>query len=329
MVQTFKSGMCLPLLMILFTSLIHCDRSPKPEDSQSFDLTDPGKRIHVILRIEDSFYYNADFEKFLQLLVGDECKELDPVSLSRLMDDFVENKMLLKAAESKNITVSWEEQKQDLARIAKTSWPESETFSLTEDESKAFLERLILKKYIADLVKDIEVQEEEIHQYYEQNKREFLQPERRAVSQILLSSEQKAVEVLEKVKGAPLEIFRETAKEVSQGVEAVRGGEMGIFEMNQLPSEMEKIVFSLKEDEISRVVESAYGFHIFRLDKKLEPELEELVAVSGEIRLKLLDQKMKQLIRQNLEDMKEGMDWEFYPQNLSFPYQRNAYDSNI
>ena len=328
MLQSLRNGWLFPLLLVLISFSLHCDHTPTAEDSRGFDLGDPEKRIHVILRIEDTFYYNSDFEKHLRLLVGEESKELDLVSLSRLMDNFIEDKLLLKAAEDKNITVSWEEQKQDLAKMSNESRLNGEAGPLDEVESNALLQRMILKKYIAELARDIDIQEEDISLYYEQNKREFLRPERVAVSQILLSSEQKAVEVLERVKGAPLEVFREKAREVSQGVEAARGGEMGVFEMNQLPSEMEKIIFSLQEEEVSQVVESAYGFHIFRLDRKLEPVLEELEDVSAEIRLTLLDQRIKQLISQNLEDLKKGMDWEFFPQNLSFPYQRNTNEAN-
>lgn len=315
--------------MAAFVFLIHCDRNTPREDPRDFDLSDPGKRIHVILRIEDSFYYNLDFERHLRLLLGEEFKDLDPASLTRLMDSFVENRILLKAAEKKNIAVSWEEQKQGLARMANESWPNEQSGPPDEVQAADFVERLIIKKYIAELAKDVEISEDDIGLYYEQNKRDFLRPERVAVSQILLSSEQKAVEVLESIKGAPLEVFREVAGNVSLGAEASRGGEMGFFEMNQLPSEMEKIIFSLKEGEVSQVVESAYGFHIFRVDKKLEAALQELEEVSEEIRLTLFDQRIKQVIKENLEDLKKSMDWEFLPQNISFPYQRNANDANL
>jgi len=329
MLQSLKRIGRFPLLLFFLALAIYCDRGPTEEDSPGFDLSDPGKRIHVILRIEDSFYYNSDFEEHLRLLVGEEFRNLDIVSLSRLMDSFIEDKLLLKSAEDKNISVSLEEQRQGLAQMANESWPNQESSPPGEAESKALLQRLILKKYIAELVRDVEISEEAIGAYYEQNKRDFLRPERVAVSQILLPSEQKAVEVLESIKGAPEEVFRDVAREVSQGVEAEQGGQMGVFEMNQLPPEMEKIVFSLREGEVSQVVESAYGFHIFRLDRKLEPALDELIDVAEEIRISLLDQRIKQLISQNLEEMKKGMDWEFFPQNLSFPYQRNANDTNL
>ena len=126
------------------------------------------------------------------------------------------------------------------------------------------------------------------------------------------------------MRGSSEGVFQKIAKEVSLGVEASKGGHLGIFEMNQLPAEMEKVIFSLKEGETSQVVESAYGFHIFRLDEKIEPKLEAQETVSAEIRVKILDLKIKQFISQHLLELRDIMDWEFYPKNLSFPYQRNS-----
>ncbi len=191
-------------------------------------------------------------------------------------------------------------------------------------ETQSLLERFLIEKYMYGIVKNIEVEPDEISDYYDLNKREFLRPERVSVSQILLDTEEKAVEIFDRVKGSTEDVFQQMAKEVSLGVEAPKGGHLGVFEINQLPAEMEKVIFSLKEGETSQVVESAYGFHIFRLDKKLEPELEVLEKMSADIRLKILDQKIKQSVSNHLRDLNDTLDWEFFPKNLSFPYQRNS-----
>jgi len=324
MLKLYKSGLTMISLSAALLIFAHCsDRSPS-EVSQSFNLSDPEKRIHIILRVQEMYYSNADFEKHLQLIVGNEFKSLDLVSLSRLIDSFIEDKMFLTAARNSDISVSLQEQKQYLAKASNDSLPMEKDIPLDEMETQSLLERFLIEKYIYEKVKNIEVELDEIIDYYDLNKREFLRPERMSVSQILLDTEEKAVEVYERVSGSSEDVFQQIAKEVSSGVEAPKGGHLGIFEMNQLPAEMEKVIFSLKEGETSQVVESAYGFHIFRLDKKLEPELEAQENVSADIRVKLLDLKIKQFISQHLLELRNGMDWEFYPKNLSFPYQRNS-----
>ena len=324
MFQSKKCGLALLLLSSELLFFVHCsDRTPS-DVSSSYNLSDPEKRIHIIIRIEDTYYFNADFEAYLQRLVGDECRTLDRVPLSRLLDSFIEDKMLLAAADRIDLSVSWQEQKRYLAETSNASQLDGTEGPLDDEEAQSLLERALIEKYIYEAVKDIAVEQDEISDYYEQNKRDFLRPERVSVSQILLDSEEKAVEIYERVNGSSHDLFQQIAKDVSLGIEAPNGGHLGIFEMSQLPVEMEKVIFSLKEGETSQVVESAYGFHIFRLDEKLEPKLEELEDVSTDIRIKILDQKIKQFVREHLIELKNTMDWEFFPKNLSFPYQRKT-----
>jgi parvulin-like peptidyl-prolyl isomerase len=277
---------------------------------------------NVILKVSDSFYFNSDFEKYLLSIAGQEFKNLSVSSLSRLFDDFIDEKILLQAARDKEISLTVEEQKEYLAKLTRESWSNGSKSPLDEIEYDTLLEKLVIEKYLSQQVEKIDVTDEEITEYYDLNKREFLRPERVRVSQILLKTEGKAVEILERIKNASGEDFREIAREESSGVEASKGGEMGLFEMGQLPFEMEKVVFSLKAGEVSPVVESSYGYHIFRLDEKLEPELVPEDSAFSEIKIKLFNQRIQRFLRDHMESLKSQLDWNSYPNNLSFSYQR-------
>lgn len=316
---------CLMLCLAVFFSfsLLNCRGEKAQESSKGFDIEDSQEKSKVFLQIKDSFYLSSDFENYVRNIVDNELKDLTQASLSRLLDNFIEEKILLQAAKDKEISLTWDEKKEYLAKLRNESWAGVKKESIDEVENKNLFERLLVEKYTYELVKNIDVNEEEILEYYNMFKKEFLKPERVEVSQILLDTEDKAIEVLEKLKKATEERFSEIAREESIGVEALKGGRMGLFEMGELPFEMENVVFSLKEGELSQVVESSYGYHIFRLDKRYEPELVPFEEASPSIKLKILDQKIKQLISQNIEDLKKSMEWSFYPQNLSFPYQRN------
>jgi len=291
-------------------------QSPAGMDSQE------AKKNYIILRVEDTVYFNADFVRFLKLSLGDEYNILSALSLSRLVDNFVEEKLLLAEARNKEILLTWEEKKEFLAKHSSDSALEGESWPLEEEEAELLFEQLLVEKYTYDLVKDIQVETEEVQEYYSEHKREFLLPERVKVSQILLPNEEKAVEILESLKNNDLENFRRLAKAQSVGVEASRGGEMGVFAIGQLPDEMEKAIFALKEGEVSPVLESSYGFHIFRLDSRYEPELISPDQASASIEMKILSQKVKNRIFQHIKNLKNSLEWEFYKQNLYFPYQR-------
>jgi len=283
-------------------------------------------RNAVVLKIEETTFLNSDFESYLQSLFGDEFNEFSATSLSRLFDDFIDEKIYLHAAKKQAVSLSIEEQKQYLAKLSRESLLGQGKSPVGQEEFGMHLDRLRIEKYMGLQIADVEVADQEVAEYYDLNKREFLRPERVKVSQILLQTEDRAIQVLEKVKNSTEETFRTVAREESKGVEASKGGEMGIFEMGQLPFEMEKVIFSLKTGGVSPVVESAYGYHIFRLDEKYEPELVSKEKAVSEIRMKIMNQKIKQALLEHLNGLKEQFSWSSYPNNLSFEYQRKNHE---
>lgn len=308
-------------VLVFVTLMSGCKAEESILSSADMDSLE-AKKDYIILRVQDTVYLNADFVRFLEFSLGDEYDTLSAVSLSRLLDDFMEEKLLLAGAQNKEITLTQEEKKELLAKYSNGKGAEGKDQPRDEEESELLFEQLLVEKYTYEFIKDIEVTEEEIKEYYAENKREFLLPERVKVSQILLPSEEKAVEIMESMGNNDPENFKRLARTQSIGAESSRGGEMGIFAMGQLPDEMEAAIFSLKEGEISPVLESSYGFHIFRLDSRYEPELIPPDQASSSIKAKLLNLKVKNHISQHIQDLKNSLHWEFYEQNLYFPYQR-------
>jgi len=311
----------LLVIPVSLSLMVSCGEKNFPGTSAEFDAQD-AKEDSLILRVKDNLYFNRDLELFLQLSIGKEYKNLSPVSLSRLFDNFADEMILLDAAQEQETTLTWDEKKKYLAKLSNDSFLEENRTLLDEGEQDFVFKRLRTEKYIYSMVKDIEVSDDEIEEYYNQHKREYLLPERVKVSQILLPNEEKAVEILKELENASAEDFKRIAKIESIGVESSKGGEMGVFAMGQLPYEMDKVVFSLKEGEISPVLESFYGFHIFRIDAKFEPELVPRDNAASSIRVKILSQKIKDCISQHTKDLKNTIEWDIYPQNLYFPYQR-------
>ncbi len=308
----------VPFIFFLLIGGCQQNKSQEAVNPQQLEKTLTDRRI--ILKIDDSVYRNSDFYEYIKNLIGEEVNSLPAVSLSRLFDNFIEEKLLLHAARDKKLSVTWPEKKEYLAKISNDLWAGQESKKV----DKNLEERLLVEKYIYQLVKDIEVSPEEIKAYYDQHKREFLKPERVEVSQILLPTEDEAINVLEELKGASEEKFREVARRESTGVEASKGGKMGLFEMGELPFEMEKVIFSLDEREVSQVVESSYGYHIFRMDKKYDLELISLEEATPAIKIKLLDKKIKTFMGKHVQTLKENLQWSFSPQNLFFSYQKES-----
>jgi parvulin-like peptidyl-prolyl isomerase len=184
------------------------------------------------------------------------------------------------------------------------------------------VDKLRVEKYIRELSRDMAVGDDEVRTYYDGQPGEFSLPERVQVSQILVPTEHEAVELWEKARFSDEEGFRALARAQSVGPEASESGEMGVFQRGQLPADMEASVFAMTDGEVSPVVESSYGFHIFRLDKKFAPEQVSFEDAAPSIRQKLLGRKAEAVAARRLEELKKSLDWDVFPENLFFPYQR-------
>ncbi len=237
------------------------------------------------------------------------------------MDQFIEERLWAAAARREGLSVVAEEKEAYRRRFAAGG---EEVPALSFDE-REITERLLCEKYLEKITAGITISEEEVDQYYNLHQREFLLPERVKVSQILVDSEAKAVRLRDELKNNNDEaLFRQLARANSLGPEASRGGELGVFSYNDLPQEIARVIFGLKEAELSPVVESPYGFHIFRLDARLEPVLLTREEAAPKIRAKLAEAKAEETKRQKLEELKANFDWEFFPERLSFHYEKEG-----
>jgi hypothetical protein len=279
-------------------------------------------RGRPVLRVEKNEFYNADLRAYLQA-TGAEAKGLPAESLSRLFDRFVDDMVLLAAARERGISLTEDEKKEVLAKLGGTAVPPDGTDAAEAVAPDGVFDRLLVEKYTLLVVRDIRVDAAEILDYYEGHKKDFLHQGRVRVSQILVDTEDKAVSVLQRLERTGEPEFRKIAAEESLGPEASRGGVMGVFEQGDLPADMEKVIFSLDEGRTSQVVESSYGYHIFRLDGKYPPALQTADEAAPEIQQRLMALKMKETLASHLAGLKSTLSWEIRPQNLFFAYQRS------
>jgi parvulin-like peptidyl-prolyl isomerase len=316
-----------PLAALALTLFIGpgCRAEKPPDEPAARGGAATAETNRVILRLDDSLYHESDFDEYVRAEVGTGMSNLESATLSSLFDEFIDDRFLLQEAKRQNITISMEEKAKSLAKLGEGTLTEEENEAFLAAESGPLLDKLLIDKYIQTLTKDIKVEEEEIRDYYERNPREFHLMDRVEASQILLPTEHKAVEIWEKLRYASEESFREVARSESVGPEAAEGGAMGMFESGQLPAEMEAAIFALKEGEISPVVASSYGFHIFRLDRRFAAKTMSLDEASAAIADKIREVKTKRAVDLHLQELEGRLDWTIFPENLPFLYQRTEW----
>lgn len=137
-------------------------------------------------------------------------------------------------------------------------------YNMDVDKFKETVKKdLMYQKHKEWFEKEHPVNDEEIKDYYEDNKDQFA---KRDASHILVADEKTAKEVKEKIDNG--EDFAKLAKEYSTDTaNASNGGELGTFSKGQMVKEFEDAVFALKEGEISGPVKTQFGYHIIKLNK--------------------------------------------------------------
>jgi peptidyl-prolyl cis-trans isomerase D len=116
-----------------------------------------------------------------------------------------------------------------------------------------------------DLLDEIEVSNEEVEAAYQSRIEEFRTPERRTVEQLLAAEAAPIQQAAERIAtGATLE-------QAASEIEGISVEQLGAVGRGDLPADFEEAIFGLAEGEVSQPVESAFGWHLFRVSK-IEPE---------------------------------------------------------
>jgi parvulin-like peptidyl-prolyl isomerase len=205
-----------------------------------------------------------------------DAKETGLGTLRRVcLDQVIERKILVQEARRSGIKVSPEELNQAIFDV-ETDYPGKgfgEKLGLkgmTFEEWKVRLEeKLLAEKVIRNSFHSPEkIDEKEALQYYEDHRSSFHIDQKVRVRQIVVADGEEAIQILKRLKKG--ETFEKVAKEKSLGPEKVEGGDLGYFSPGEKPAEFNH-VFSMEVGAVSEVIKSPYGYHIFKLEEKIEP----------------------------------------------------------
>jgi peptidyl-prolyl cis-trans isomerase SurA len=160
----------------------------------------------------------------------------------------------------------------------------------------------------------ITIGKEEIAKYYEEHKKEFVRPEQVALREIEINTEgkkdtelpdlkKKAETALKRVKDG--EDFGEIAKRFSDSTTSKQGGFLGVYKRGELSKELEAIVFKMKKNELTDVMDTKQGYLVLQVLERYEAGEQPLTKVETEIMDHLYSQRMEPAMRQYLKTLRE------------------------
>lgn len=187
------------------------------------------------------------------------------------LDTLITNKIFEMEAKSEGITITEKEIQAELTELIESYGGQEEYEGVLEANN---VEEEALIKDISNhqlqtkvMEKVVDISDEELTTYFEENKTTFAQTEQVEASHILVADEASAKEVKTKLNDGG--DFAELAKEYSTDTSSSSdGGSLGYFGTGEMVKEFENVAFKMNIDEVSEPVESEYGFHIIKVTGK-------------------------------------------------------------
>ncbi len=270
-----------------------------PGSDTSAEASDP-----VVARVNERVLHLSDVQRLIDRFRrqhGDLAfrSEADRIQVrDRLLEDRIQELLLLDAAEARGIEVSDEAVDRALLRM-RSSYP-GRTFEkhlveegLPMSQVRADLrERLVIRRLLADEVNArVAVSDEEIASYFDEHKEDLAHPEEVHALQIVVRTRDEAERIRKDLlRGKEFETL---ARQLSIAPEAARGGDLGFFARGTMPDPIDRTCFSLPVGRISEVIESPYGYHLFKVVEHRK---------GGEVQL---DDALRETIERKLRRKKE------------------------
>jgi parvulin-like peptidyl-prolyl isomerase len=180
-----------------------------------------------------------------------------------------------------------------------------ETQGLTEEDAKEELRaKLVARKLYNKVTEDVTVSDEEIKEYYDTHKSQYVQPQSREVRHILVEKKALADQLYAQLKSGGN--FAALAKKYSKDPgSAQNGGKLTVTKGQTVP-EFDKTTFQLKKNELSQPVKTQYGYHIIQALSDIKAESKTpLAKVEASIKQQLEKQQKDEAMTRWVEDTKK------------------------
>lgn len=289
---------------LLLCVLAACSQQQKPREDANVVATVNGE---VISRVD----FERELSRESQAMEGAAPRspeQIEPYKQT-LLETMVERLVLLQAAREAQVQVSPEDVDRRVLGLT-SEYPAGtfETALAQSQTSKTELarrtrEQLLIERLLTDQVfARVAVTEEQIRRVYDENPDAWMEPEQVHAQQIVVKGLDEAKRLQQLLWQGKK--FPELARRYSLSPDARVGGDLGFFKRGEMPPAFDDAIFRLSPGQVSDVVSTEYGFHLFKLVEKRAGRKRELTEVRGTIEQKLLTQLRAQRQAEYVKDLR-------------------------
>ena len=264
------------------------------------------------------------FDQFRQEYRGEELVIKLNEARQKLLNQLIEDRLVFQEAESRGIEVDPAEIDQKMIEFEERftdemtmeDMLESEGITMNSIRERFRKQAMVRQLHNMEIRSKIVISPKEIEEYYQKNEEKFAQQERIKVRSITIKKSYEAREKglvdeqarrqMDEVRTKLLagEDFSKLARENSQDIHAEKGGLSDWLEPGTMIPVIDKIIHSLQLGEISDVIETPMGYHLFRVEEKQQGSKMALSEVREEIMSLLYQQKSEERFYDWMQELK-------------------------
>lgn len=230
-----------------------------------------------------------------------------------LLATSVERTLLLQAARQANVEVTPEEVDRRVLALSSEYPAESFDAALSQSQTtRAELVRstrtrlLVEKLFEREVFARVAVTEDQIRKYYDEHTEQLGEPEQVHALQLVVAGADEAKRLQGQLFAGKK--FQDLARRYSLSADAKVGGDLGFFARGVMPPPFDEAVFKLGVGQVSEVVSSEYGFHLFKVVEKKPARKKELSEVRSTIEKQLLGQLREEGQREYVKALRAKAD---------------------
>jgi parvulin-like peptidyl-prolyl isomerase len=245
-------------------------------------------RTPTIVTINGRKVHRSEFDRFLRTKLGDlTAGDITDSLKSQMLDEFIVRNLELAEAQRLGLTVTESEIEQT------TQDPQMKSSAATEEARIELGNDLLVSKYYRNIVlRDVRVSPDEVQRYIDENRAGRTDKAGFYVREIRVETREDADRLWKEVTEKNRD-FATIVRQYSQVPNAEQGG-LTYYTDGQLPEALENAIKLLRPGDVSPVIQSSFGYHIFKLERRTEPH-------PGDPRRANLDEDRSRLIEDAIE----------------------------
>jgi foldase protein PrsA len=248
---------------------------------------------------------DADFKK--------QCQQQYDQLRDQVLGLLISFEWIEREAKEQGVSVSEEEVKKSFEEQKKQSFPKEADYEKFLEQSGQTNEDVMMRVRLDALSNKIRdkvtkgkdaVSDQQIKEYYDKNKAQFAQPERRDLHIVLTKTKAKAEEAKAALENG--EPFKQVAKEYSiDDASKAQGGKLPAVAEGQQEKAFDTAIFGADKGKIVGPVKTQFGFYVFKVDKVNAASQQTLEQAKATIKQVLASQNQQKALDTFVKDFRK------------------------